>query len=511
MKHWENIDYQAISKAHIRDGTIVVFFANGDKVEIELKYLLPFVSQQQLNKIRTENLEITSYEIKFDLVNEEKVVPWDKIRVLTDKDFSRFMAQQADDQAKLIGIKIKRLREKKGIKSNELADRSGITAQSISRIEKGYQDVGFTTLKKLLASMGYSLKDLANEEVEWENERSDIKTFSFLLKKLSKIGIDPGFVTRKIIPKNIQLELNNTQGEQPDLLLDEAASYLSNIYGWSFDDIWSDSVLSFDQSPTATALFKKGSSSNYNQVKAYMPYANFLARAALKAKKSNESIPRPKNIEDFKNVLQTKYGTFNLISLLNYTWDMGIIVLPLKDSGIFHGAAWNIKGKHVIVLKQKVTSHAKWIFDLLHELYHVLVHLKDEDEIIVETVEISPISKEQDSKELEANSFASQVIFNGSAEMYAEEAVKLAKGKTEFLKKAVEDVAVRHGLRVDSLANYIAYRLAYQGSQWWNTADSLQIKDPDPFALAKDIFLKNIDLQKLESVDYNLLYNALNV
>ena len=510
MKYWESIDYQAIANAHIRNGTLMVTFANEDKVELGLQSLLPFVSERSLKDLATENLTVTPYEISILLGSEVKEIPWDKIRVLTDKEFSRYMAQQAEEQAKLIGVKLKRLREKKGMRSNELADRSGITAQTISRIEKGHQDVSFTTLRKLLASMGCSLKDLANEEVEFENERSESKTFSSLLKKLSRIGLDPSFVTKRIIPRSIQNELNSMQDEHPDLLLDEAASYLSNVYGWSLNDIWGNAKLTLDESTANLALFKKGIKSNDNHIKAYMPYANFLANAILKANKKKEVIERPQNIEEFKEILHNKYDGLNLPSILSYAWDMGIVVLPLKDSGIFHGAAWNIRGKHVIVLKQQVTSHAKWIFDLLHELYHVLVHLMDEDEIIVEAGEISPISRDQDPKELEANSFASQVIFNGSAEPFAQEAVKLAKGNTKFLKRAVEDVAVKHGLRVDSLANYVAHRLAYQGSQWWHTADGLQIKDPEPYTIARDILLRNIDLQKLESLDYNILSNALN-
>ncbi|HNP22623.1 MAG TPA: helix-turn-helix transcriptional regulator [Panacibacter sp.] len=510
MKHWENVDYQAISKAHIRDGTLFVSFANEDQVELGLRSILPFVSEVLLKSLDTKSLTVTSYEISIDLGTETKIIPWDKIRVLTDKYFSRYLAQQAEEQARLIGIKLKSLREKKGIKSNELAERSTITAQTISRIEKGHQDVSFTTLRKLLASMGYSLKDLANEEVELENKRSDIKTFPFLLRKLSRIGIDPSFVTKRIVPKRIQNELINLKDEQPDLLLDEAASYLSSIYGWSVNDIWNDASLTLVE-PTNLTFFKKGLVAKENQIKAYMPYANFLARVTLKIYKKKEIISRPNNIEEFREILQTDYGGLNLDSILNYAWDMGIIVIPLKDSGIFHGAAWNIKGKNVIVLKQQVTSHAKWIFDLLHELYHVLVHLKDEDELIVEATEISPISRDEDPRELEANSFANQVVFGGNAEMYAQEAVKLAKGTTEYLKKAVEEVAIKHGIRVDSLANYVAYRLDYQGSQWWQTADGLQVKEPEPYTIARDILLKNIDLQKLGSLDYNILSNALNI
>src|SRR5207237_2756029 len=129
-----------------RDGTLIVSFANEDQVEITLQSLLPFAAEKSVKALTTNNLTVTPYEITIDMSDEEKIIPWDKIRVLTDKEFSRFLAQQAEEQAKLIGIKLKRLREKKGIKSNELADRSGITAQTISRIEKGHQDVSFSTL-----------------------------------------------------------------------------------------------------------------------------------------------------------------------------------------------------------------------------------------------------------------------------------------------------------------------------------------------------------------------------
>ena len=138
MKHWENVDYQAISKAHIRDGTLFVSFCkNEDQVELGLRSILPFVSEVLLKSLDTKSLTVTSYEISIDLGTETKIIPWDKIRVLTDKYFSRYLAQQAEEQARLVVSKLKSLREKKGIKSNELAERSTITAQTISQIEKG--------------------------------------------------------------------------------------------------------------------------------------------------------------------------------------------------------------------------------------------------------------------------------------------------------------------------------------------------------------------------------------
>ncbi|MDP9046980.1 MAG: helix-turn-helix domain-containing protein, partial [Bacteroidota bacterium] len=324
MNYWENINYQTIEKAMVRDGTLVTSFANGDTVEISLQSLLPYISEELIKKIKSEDIHNNSFEIEIETGSDIRLIPWDKIRVLTDKEFSRFLATQAEEQAKLIGIKLKRLREKNGIRSNDLAERSGITAQTISRIEKGHQDISFTTLRKLLASMGYSLSDLANEEVELESEQIADKTFSFLLKRLSKLGLEPGFVTRKIIPKNLQTELNNYQNDQPDLLLDEAASYLSNIYGWKINDIWSNSDLVLDESNVNLALFKKGTRSNFNQIKAYVPYANFLARIVLKASKTGKQVPFPNDIEDFKNMLENRYGGLHLAAILNYAWDMDI-------------------------------------------------------------------------------------------------------------------------------------------------------------------------------------------
>src|SRR6185436_8374624 len=113
----------------------------------------------------------------------------------------------------------------------------------------------------------------------------------------------------------------------------------------------------------------------------------------------------------FRATLIKEYGGLSLQSTLRYAWDLGIVVIPLDDSGYFHGAAWNLNGQFVIVLKQRIKSHAKWLFDLLHEIYHILVHLQNGEDSIIEANEISPLSSE-DGKEAEANSFASQIIFD---------------------------------------------------------------------------------------------------
>lgn len=339
MNNWDNISYQTIKSAFVNNDVIVVEFNDDSKVSVDASSLLPFASETQLKTLTSSSISNNSYEILIDLTGTPVSIPWDKIRVLTDKEFGRFMAEKAEEQAKLIGIKLKRLRERKSIKSIELAERSGITAQTISRIEKGHTDVGFSTLRKLLACMGYSLKDLATEEFEMEIETESEKTYTQLLKRLGKCGVDTNLLANRVIPKNIHKALSTSKSKQPSLLLNEAVSYISTVFGWSQDEVWSSNNLQIPTNAYSEALFKMPINANINQIKAYAHYGYYLAKVALKAFNIKPVLDYPSDTNDFKKVLIEHYDGVNLESIIRYAWDMGIIVLPLNDSGLFHGAS----------------------------------------------------------------------------------------------------------------------------------------------------------------------------
>jgi len=506
MEKWEKSSYQKIEDVKFDRNKLFVRFENGDSIEVSIDAVVQYgASEIEWNKITNSSYALVVPAKPYDIENT-----LGQITCISDKDFSKHLAEQAEEQAKLIGIKIKRLREKKGLKSNDLAERAGITAQTISRIEKGHTDVNFGTLRKILASMGYSLKDLANQELELELEMdSSHKNYSYLLKRLAITGIDANLLTRKIIPSNIQTALAGYKDQQPELLLDEAASYVSNIYGWSLKDIWSNESLNIRNEPAAAAYFKMPTNANMNQIKAYAHYAFYLAKIVLKCFSSPTTKEYPADINEFKTGLLNHYEKIELSTVLSYTWDLGICVLPLNDSGVFHGASWNIEGRHVIVLKQNTNSHARWIFDLLHELYHVFAHLDKPNSSVVETEELSPFSSNEAIEELEANAFANKVLFGNNAEKLAEECVKDAEWKLENLKNSVIKVAKKEKISSDILSNYLAFRLSYQGQNWWATATKLQVTEPDPFKLAVDFINKKIDRDKLNPIDSNLLSTAL--
>ncbi len=504
MIPWNNSSYQKIVEAKFTNDTLKVDFQNGDIIEIPKGNLIP----SGITEIEWTKLSFTPFEIVIPANPRSLEIPWDKLRVITDKEFGKYLAQKADEQSKSIGTKLKIFRTNKGISSKELAERSGITPQTISRIEKGHTDVNFTTLRKILAAMGYSLKDLANQEIEMETENSKMN-FNSLVRKLNHVGIDSNLLTRKIIPTILQHALNTYPVNEPTLLLDEVARYISTIYGWSQNEIWNSSNLIIKNEAAKMAFFKKPNNANENQIKAYSHYAYYLCKIVLKTFPCKNQINYPESIEEFRNQYFIDNETIDLISLLQFVWDIGICVLPLNDSGVFHGASWNIEGRHIIILKQNDRSHARWIFDLLHELYHVFAHLDKNDTSVVEVEELNPFSNNDSIEELEANSFANQVIFGNRAEELSEQCVTIAKWDIRNLTNAVVQVAKKANLREDFLANYIAFRLSFQGENWWGSAKKMQITEPDPFTLTSDFLKRKIKMENLTPIDYNLLSAAL--
>lgn len=504
MNRWNNTSYQKIKDAKFIDNYIVVSFENGDVIEIPKDNLIPFGT----TNIEWDKLNFSPFEIIIPASPHSLEIPWDKLRVITDKEFGRHLAEQSEAQSKQIGVKVKRLREKKGISGKELAERAGITPQTISRIEQGHTDLSFITLRKILAAMGYNLKDLANQEIALEME-STKKSFSVLMKRLSYAGIDSKLLTRKIIPTKLQDALNLHKTNEPTLLLDEAASYISTVYGWTQDEIWNSQNLIVKPEPAAMGFFKKPTNANENQIKAYSHYAYYLAKVVLKAFSQNSKNNYPESIEEFKEEYFKKNQELDLVALLEFVWDLGICVLPLNDSGVFHGASWNIDGRHIVVLKQTTESHARWIYDLLHELYHVFAHLDEVNTSVIEIEELNPFSNNESIEELEANSFANQVIFGGRAEKLAEQCVEDAKWEIKNLSNAVTKISKKEGIRKDFLANYLAFRLSFQGENWWGSAIKLQITEPNPFAVTTEFLKKKIQMEKLSPMDFNLLNSAI--
>ncbi len=367
---------------------------------------------------------------------------------------------------------------------------------------------------EIIRDEGYDSKQLKAEGLslikklkKTSEEKSTAKiSWEELLRKVVDLGLSQKLVENRIIPTKLMKRIREDRSGR---LVVEALEYFTTLFDISRNEFIESNQIELSSVPYRLAFYKKPTNANINQIRAYSHYAYFIAKASMKAC----DVPLkdyPSDINEFRNLVLEKHGAITLDALLDTIWDLGICVIPLSDSGVFHGASWNIEGRHVIVLKQKTDSHAKWIFDLLHELYHVFVHLEEKNSSVIEEEELSPVSYVESEEELEANSFANQFIFHENADQLAQDCIERASKRVEKLKQAVIDISGEKGYRADFLANYLAYRLQYEGTNWWGTANNLQIKDPSPSEITKNYLKKKLNFKYLNQIESNMLSMAIN-
>ena len=225
--------------------------------------------------------------------------------------------------------------------------------------------------------------------------------------------------------------------------------------------------------------------------------------------------PLPTDAKEVRAAILGAYGRVDLKSALSYVWDLGVPVLPLNDPGAFYGAFWRMNGRNVIVLKQRTNSPARWLDDLLHEFRHAGEEPGEPSRTVLEAPETSEERRNTD-EEIEATMFASDVVLDGRAEEIVKKCVDATRGKggasgrLQVLKSVVPAVATKEGVPVDSLANYMAFRLALQGEDWWGAATNLQRTDENPWATARDVLLTRVNFARLTGVDRDLLTQALS-
>ena len=216
----------------------------------------------------------------------------------------------------------------------------------------------------------------------------------------------------------------------------------------------------------------------------------------------------PDEPEDFLRLFHEHYEEFSFRNLLNFSWDLGIPIVPLQDGGQFHGACWRISGRNVIAMKQKTPHVSRWIFDLLHELYHASQRPEETDFVILEAAETSEERRSSD-EEVRASQFAGEVGLSGQAEELTAIVVDRSRGDIRRVKSVVARLAEERGVDVGLLANYLAFRLQMQGISWWGAAANLQRDGEDPWMIARDVFCERFSFAGIDDVDGSILQRAL--
>ncbi|NER51703.1 MAG: ImmA/IrrE family metallo-endopeptidase [Symploca sp. SIO1A3] len=392
-----------------------------------------------------------------------------------------------------------------GLSQKELAERLGLKEQQIQRYENTeYASASFSRLVEVSQALGLRVQ----ENVFLRSDKVSLKN---LLKRLNQVGIDKNLVLRRLLPQSIvaNIEAGKVSTEEADSWVFYLTRVLNRIFGLTPAAIFGSGSLQLNTAAVGTARFKVTARTDERRLNAYTVYAHFLALILLDATSTLPKKPIPTDAKEVRETIISTYGSLTFKNALYYVWSLGVPVLPLKDSSAFHGAFWRVEGRNVIVLKQKTPSVARWLFDLLHELFHASQEPNLDERTVLEAEETAEERQESD-EELEASLFAGEVVLAGRAEELAEMCVNAAKGSVERLKKVVPQIAHRENVSVDSLANYMAFRLSLQRINWWGAATNLQEINREPWQLARDLLLQSSNFGQLNAVDRNLLLQALS-
>ena len=393
-----------------------------------------------------------------------------------------------------------------GLSQRALAKRLKLKEQQIQRYEaERYASASYQRLCQVTRAL----------ELRIENEillPVVPDSFEGLLAKVGQVGLTRDFVVGRLLSS---ADAAVADGEVPDQsndqrLTEKAAAVLERVFGWRRDDVFGAQALPAPLTAAAAARFKMPKRRDEGAAGLFATYANHLAVVAIRgmADYPIESIPTDPG-EMRKRILARGEGKDDLRTVLHTVWDLGVVVLPLRGRGTFHGACWRYEGRNAIVLKQKSKHEARWTFDLLHEVFHAAQRPEQRTFELVEAEATSSERRESD-EEIAASQFAGNVLLNGKADELAEDCVAQASNLVPRLQRVVRKVAKQQGVSVGALANYLAFRLSWQGFNWWGAAANLQREDEDPWTVARDVFVERHPYRIEDEIDRSLLDSALN-
>ena len=148
------------------------------------------------------------------------------------------------------------------------------------------------------------------------------------------------------------------------------------------------------------------------------------------------------------------------------------------------------------------------MFDLLLELYRARQQPNEPYFGVISAPETSA-ERRGSEEEISASRFAADVILNENAEELAQQCLRMADGSDERLQDAVRRISAANDVDVGTLAHYMAFRLSWQGMDWWGAAQNLQEACADPGETARDVFLERFPFTLPDEVDRCLLRQAL--
>ncbi len=449
----------------------------------EVKNIHPLLLKAEQNGIRSQIADLRTELMEYEKLKEGKYT------IPTLDQFTEFP---------LVLIKA---RIAKRLTQKELAERLGLKEQQIQKYESTeYASASLSRVREVAEALGIKLTD------NYFSKPSETSLAS-LINRLKEVGIDRDLIIKRIIPASLSSQFHSGKVEAIDNIIFQIAQHVGRIFGWATSDILESKGIQLEMK-TVAAKLSVPARTNKKRLNAYIIYAHYLALTLLNTMKSKKKRMLPVDPYETRDEILARYDSLTLPNVLQYLWGLGILMLPLNDTGSFHGAYFREDFRNMIVLKQKTYSPDRWMFDALHEAYHTLQESEKPNLVVIEYGDMSQ-ERLSSKEETTASQYAGAVLLGKNPQKLAEKCLNEANRDIRMLKSAVKRVASAENLPIGSLANYMAFRLSLDGQNWWGTAENLQEKDTNPFKIARDILLDYIDLSKLADPDLQLVQRAI--
>ena len=358
-----------------------------------------------------------------------------------------------------------------GLDQRELARISGHSVLRIERWERdGYPKVAFATMVAIAGKLPVELRE---DAIGARPTRAEVA------RGLKRAGL----------PKEIRQRILDVNGVAGYAVGDEIDRRLEALFG-----IGGAGFVAGHAFAEPPLRFKLPANAEQDRTRAYATYVEGVS-AIVSSVQRRPTQPLPRAWSEMRAKLFPT-GKISLESAVRQCWTMGIGVLPLRDSVAFSGACRRSDGKATIVLKQSTRHHSRWLFDLVHEIFHLVA--EPADFTLLEAAETAP-ERRTSQLERRADRFAALVLTGGRLEEALTEVGRRAGGRISHLAAAVTATATALAIPRSILANLVAENVqSSTGRNWWGSAHNLQPQEEDAWKVVRDVFLTEADLGRLK-------------
>ena len=333
--------------------------------------------------------------------------------------------------------------------------------------------------------------------------RGGVPDEAHTMSRIKAAGLGRGFVDDCILgtPRSAGGDAAAAAARERKLL-----SRLYKIYGWTPDKLLGSAPLETGPVPAGLEL---SAGADRAVVRAHAVYAGHMA--GILAGAAHGARRHPPYNDPYRlraDLLGGAGGAVTFPRLVEHSWDAGIAVAhlpPLSFRAAYFGGEEGAAAAGVIVLARADASESGLLLDLARGLWHAA---RGRDGI-------DAGGHGAGAEESEADRFAHAVLVGPRADrMFGACMDACAPGRgaldTARLGRAVLEAALEEGARADSLADYVAYRLAGEPAcSWRGAARGMQVEATGWRADVTAAMLARADLARLSDSDFAILSDVM--